>query len=111
MTDIVIANQLEASHLRNAIQEYVRRLGTDRVPTRMVQLISDLDAIARHMSPHPATSLAKHHQPADSDLLSYNQAANRLGVSTRTVSRMVSNNQLDAVGRRIKATSIEHLTN
>lgn len=110
MAQVEVGNQLEAAHVQSAIQEYIHRRGRTRVPSRLIELVDDLAAITRHKSPYPATRLAHPRLPADSGLLSYSQAAQRLGVSARTVSRMVANNELETVGRRITRASVRRLT-
>ena len=95
-----------AWHLQRAVAVYITRLGREQVPRGLVDVVT---AISRHHSPFTAPELDTPTDPMHRGLMSHLDAATRLGVSTRTVSRLVAAGRLVPIGQRITALSVDTL--
>ena len=106
-------NATEAAHGRAAFESYIHRRGVDRVPAGLVEYAADLaefEATHGHSRPLEANPLPNAPRLSDGALVSHAEAAEILGVSTRTVRRRVAEGQLQTVGRRITLSSIKKAT-
>jgi len=140
---IVVADHLLARHLAQALAGHCVRLRRDGqpVPVSVEQLLQGLRATLQDNPRQPPPMLAEVPRPADAHdvvrdsgsglleagagigrgpsrrlseiALSYAVAGELLGLSRRTVSRMVAAGELDAIGsgsgRRVTAESVRRL--
>ncbi len=103
---IAVFDSVTALHLRRALELYARRLKSDGcvLPPALVKLLGALNDASRRQQP---TNLAdddgtQEDQVMASALLTYEEAAQRLRCSERTVDRLVASGELKnvAIGRR-----------
>lgn len=86
--------ETEVRHLHHALVLLGHVLGDDQLPPRLLRLrrqLNEYPAISRHSTP---------------PTVSYREAAQILGKSVRTVSRMVAAGRLQTEGRRITTASL-----
>ena len=96
---------LDPAHVRRAMASYVNRLG-DACPPEFAALVLD---IADRRTPYVAITVTDAGETDDAEFVTYAAAARRLGVSRRTISRRVAEQQLVVVGRRIAVASLTAL--
>ena len=88
-----------------ACQREAHRTG----PPADATLVAIVAAIRRHCPPTSPVVVDTTNAGPDDRLMPYRTAADRLGVSPRTVSRLVAAGHLDRIGRRVTAASVERL--
>ncbi|MAT04922.1 MAG: hypothetical protein CL424_07755 [Acidimicrobiaceae bacterium] len=103
---IVVGTPEECEVARRLFASAVHRLGTDAPD---VLRTVEFAAIRGHSGTLPATSLDVGASVVDRELMSYSQAAQFLGCSTRTITRRVRAGDLARVGRQVTAASVNAL--
>ena len=95
-------------HLHRALVDHMAR-STVTVPPQLVDLAHALNAILSQPRPQTANPPADDAAALQGALMTYKQAADDLGVSTRTIGRHVAAGRLSTVGRRITRGSVSAL--
>jgi excisionase family DNA binding protein len=100
---LVLDDAAKVALLRNSLASTAVRLGRDRCPTWVRELVDDLPT---HPTPSAATTFDNADGSPHTLLMTYTEAADRLGLSKSTVGRMVARGQLTTVGRRVTLASV-----
>ena len=112
---IVDVDQITAGHLVRAIDEHLRWCRTNAIdpPDELLRLLGHVSMVARNGQQRPTVApplVVAHDRDMQLLTLTYEAAARRLGVSARTVRRLVADGALAAVSiagaRRIRTADL-----
>lgn len=103
---VVAVDDVGAWHLQRAVAVYVAHLGRDVAPRCLTEIVS---AISGQQQPVAATTIDTVAPVDQAALMSHSQAAEHLGVSRRTVGRLVATGKLTVVGRLVTRRSVKHM--
>lgn len=107
-------NLTDLYHVRRALEAYEHSRGRDHLPAGFLTFLDGLRAldedIGRLLPPWADTGMDSRSEPAHSEVVPYEKAAQMLGLtSTRSIGRYVKAGKLVRVGRKVTRASLRAL--